>query len=296
MLDSFREGELARPDGRVVAWTEFGEPTGQPLLRIPGTPGSRWSLVADTTPWRERNLWAITTERPGFGRSTRLPGRGFAEHADDLAAILDSLGIDRIPVVGGSGAAPHILSFCALHPERVSAATVLVGIAPLTEQEVDQMIPFNAKGHRVAASGDIEAIRAHQAPVREAILDSPEGALAGLMETAPEEDREILSDPAFRATFAKGITEALAGSVDGWADESLAFRQSWSDFAPGDIATTVTWFHAAGDRNCPLSAAKRLVDQIPKATLVEWPEELGHLHGLKIEAEILDELLGRARS
>jgi len=115
---------ITRPDGRVVAFTTWGD-DDRAVLRIPGTPGSRFTMRADTTPWSERGLGMITTERPGFGASTRLPGRGFNEHADDLVAVLDELGLGRVPVIGGSGAAPHILALCARHPDRVEAATVL---------------------------------------------------------------------------------------------------------------------------------------------------------------------------
>src|SRR4051812_10870903 len=97
-------------DGRTVAWTQSGDPEGRPVLRVPGTPGSRWAVRADQQPWLDRQLLIITTERPGFGVSSPFPGRGFVEHADDLAAILDQLGIDRLPVYGSSGAAPHILA------------------------------------------------------------------------------------------------------------------------------------------------------------------------------------------
>ena len=96
-----------------MAWTEWGPRGWVPLLRLPGTPGCRLSVRSDTTPWAERGLWVITTERPGFGASTRLPGRGFAEHADDLAAAMDHLGLDAVHVTGASGrrhtscASPH---------------------------------------------------------------------------------------------------------------------------------------------------------------------------------------------
>jgi len=91
-MDEIREGRLTRPEDRIVAWAECGPMDGRPILRIPGTPGSRLAIRPDTSPWRERGLRMILTERPGFGASTRLPGRGFVEHTDDLAAILDELG------------------------------------------------------------------------------------------------------------------------------------------------------------------------------------------------------------
>jgi pimeloyl-ACP methyl ester carboxylesterase len=76
-----------------------------PVLRMPGTPGCRWELRADRSPWTERSLRVITTERPGFGAFSRLAGRGFAEHADDVAKLLDHLDLARVWVYGASGAA-----------------------------------------------------------------------------------------------------------------------------------------------------------------------------------------------
>ena len=153
---AYTDHRLTRPTGRVVAWTQWGEPGGLPMLRVPGTPGCRWAVRADTTPWAERGLRVITTERPGFGASTPLPGRGFLEHADDLAAILDHLGIAQVHMIGGSGSAPHELAFAQQYPDRVRAATILVGAAPLEENEIDSMIPLNQQSHRLCRAGDRE--------------------------------------------------------------------------------------------------------------------------------------------
>jgi hypothetical protein len=36
LLDGVREGRLQRPDGRTVAWSEWGQSDGVPVLRLPG--------------------------------------------------------------------------------------------------------------------------------------------------------------------------------------------------------------------------------------------------------------------
>ena len=92
------------------------------------------AIRADRKPWVERNLRVLITERPGFGASTRLHGRGFTEHADDLAALLDTAGIERAHVIGGK--APHLISWLSASAmPRVSTATVVVGMAPLIGAE-----------------------------------------------------------------------------------------------------------------------------------------------------------------
>src|SRR4051794_25372794 len=181
VLDGVRERRIERPDGRTVAFTEWGDRNGTPLLRVPGTPGSRLSLRADRSGWAARNLWAITTERPGFGASTPLPGRGFAEPADDLAAILDALSIERTHVIGGSGSAPHQLAFAARHPDRVRAMTILVGAAPATDEEYAAMVGVNAEAHRLISTGNLDGFRRLLEELRESILANPLAAIRGIM-------------------------------------------------------------------------------------------------------------------
>jgi pimeloyl-ACP methyl ester carboxylesterase len=291
--DEVREQRLTRPDGRVVAWTECGPADGRPLLRVPGTPGSRWSVRADRTPWTERGLRVLATERPGYGASTRLPGRRFAEHADDLAAILDDAGLDRVHVTGGSGSTPHLLAFCARHPDRVRAASNLVGIAPVEPEEIEQMIGLNQAANRLGAAGDRAGVEALLGPVREQMLADPLAAFRGVMDTAPAADQEVMADPQWQEAFARALRESLGQGLDGWVDECLALSQPWDHVDVEGVRTSLTWFHAAGDRNCPISAARRLVDRLPDARFVEWPHEAGHLYGFHHEGELLDELLER---
>ena len=292
MDDEVREGSMQVADGRTVAWTDWGTPDGRPVLRIPGTPGSRWSVRADRSIWAERGLRVITTERPGFGASTRLPGRGFAEHADDLAAILDHLGLDRVHVYGGSGGSPHILAFAARHPDRVVAATVLVGIAPMTDDEAAQMIGVNAQAHLLCQAGDVEGLREFLTPYHAAMLDDPLASLRAVMAEAPEADQRVMRNPGWQASIERATKEAMRQGVDGWLDEALAIDGPWTDIDVSAVRTSVTWWHAPEDKNCPISAARRLVDALPDARLNVW-EGGGHLTTYLREAEVLDELLSR---
>ena len=239
-MSDVREGRLVRPDGRTVAWSECGLLDGRPVLRLPGTPGSRLSLRANQAPWVERGLRVITVERPGFGVSTRLPGRGFVEHADDLAAILDHLGIGSVPVYGGSGGAPHVLAFAARHPDRVQACAIGDGAAPLTDDEVGQQVDLNVAGDGLARMGRADELRVLFDEARTSILADTVAGFGEIMDTAPTADQEIMADPAWQAAFARGIREALAPGVDGWLDEALAINGDWHDV---DLAAVTSSGH-----------------------------------------------------
>lgn len=299
MIDTgdVREGMLVRPDGRSVAWTDWSSvrfDAERVLLRFPGTPGSRWTAIrADRDEvWGSRKLRVVTTERPGFGCSSRLPERRFAEHSDDLAAVLDHLGVECVFVVGASGAAPHILSFLARHPDRARAATIMVGACPLNDDEVEAMIELNQHGHRLAKARDREGSRALLAPHHAAIRTDPIAQFRAIMDTAPPDDQAIMSDQGWQENFARGMREAMAQDVEGWIDEGYAITSDWDDIDLTAIRTSITWYHGEHDRNVPLSAAQRLLQRLPTATLRVWPEA-GHLYAHRIEPDLLDELLAR---
>ena len=292
VMRTWRTVHCCCADGRTIAWTEFGGADGVPLLRFPGTPGSRWVIRADRTPWQERSLHVITSERPGFGRSTRLPGRGFAEHADDMALLLDHLGLDQVHVCGASGAAPHILAFAARHPDRVRAATVIAGAARLTRDDLAQLIPINQRGYHLASAGDERGLRELLQPIADSMMADPLAGFMAQMATAPAEDQAVMKDADWQRVLVKSVREALGGGIDGWVDESLALFGDWGDVALESVTASLTWYHTSHDRNAPIAAARRLVESLPHARFVEWPDG-GHLAAYYREREILDELLSR---
>ena len=292
-MPMIHEGRLVRPDGRTVAWSETGVPDGRPYLRFPGTPGSRLAIRDDQTPWLDRGLRVITTERPGYGASTSLHGRRFRDASDDVAAILDELGIATLPVFGGSGGAPHLLSFVSRHPDRVQAATIVVGAAPLIDDEASQMIGLNAEAYRLAQAGDRDGMTRLLTPVRDSLLEDALASFRAAMETAPPLDQEIMRDPRWQAGLVRGMTEAVRPGVDGWVDESMLMFEGWSDIDLAGVRASLTWWHGDHDRNAPLSAVKRLLAGIPQARLIVWTDA-GHLMPYRQEGEIIDELLSRA--
>jgi hypothetical protein len=92
------------PDGRMLAFEEVGDPAGAPVFVLHGTPGCRLSgRHPDLSRVRAAGLRLVTYDRPGYGRSTRQPGRRVVDCVSDVAAIADELDIERFAVSGGSG-------------------------------------------------------------------------------------------------------------------------------------------------------------------------------------------------
>ena len=284
------DGRFAVRDGRTVAWREYGPTEGQPVLWFQGTPGSRFSRHADEGVYDRLDVRLIVFDRPGYGESTRLPGRGISVVADDGADLLDHLGLDSVPAGGGSGGGPHVLAFATRYPDRVRAASVVVGAAPLLETDLDGLIGLNRDGW-YAAHESWEALHTLLKPVREAFLADPLANFRATMEAAPPSDQAVMNDPAWQRVLVESVTEALRPGAEGWADEGLAITLPW-DFDPASVDCSLTWWHGEHDANAPIAAVRRLLGGMEDVELRVW-DSGGHLEPYHRYEEILGELLAR---
>src|SRR5439155_10486037 len=203
-----REGRLTLRDGRTLAWCEYGPPGGRPLLRFQGMPGSRRSRHPHEDSYDRSGVRLIVADRPGYGASTRLEGRGIRVVAADALELLDHLGLDSVYITGTSGGSPHVLAFAALYPERVRAATVVVGAAPLLDEDIGGLIGLNREAW-VSSQEGWDAMYAVLAPVRGELLRDPLGAFRRVMDAAPPADRAVMDDPDRQRVFIEDQEEAL---------------------------------------------------------------------------------------
>jgi pimeloyl-ACP methyl ester carboxylesterase len=284
-----KDERMTLRDGRTLAWCEYGPANGTPVLRFQGTPGSRKARHPHEDSYERLRARVFNFDRPGYGASTRKPGRGFSIVADDAVELLDHLGLEAVHVIGQSGGGPHVLAFASTHPERTRAATVVVGAAPLEVEDVADLIGLNRDAYFAAREG-FDALHALLVPVREALLKDPLGGFRDVMKDAPPEDQDVMSDPDWQRVFVEDLREALAPNAEGWTDEGIALMSPF-DFDPADARASIVWWHGEHDANAPLSAVRRLVRQIPSVDLRTW--QAGHLESYRRHNEILAELLAR---
>ncbi|HUG50418.1 MAG TPA: alpha/beta fold hydrolase, partial [Terrimesophilobacter sp.] len=105
--------------GGDLAVGVWGSQDAPVVLAVHGVTASHrcWPLVARDLP----GLRIIAPDLRGRGRSNTLPGPfGMAQHADDLARVLDGFGVDRALVLGHSMGAFASVVLADRHPSRVS--------------------------------------------------------------------------------------------------------------------------------------------------------------------------------
>ena len=70
----------------------------------------------------------VPPDRPGFGRSSFVPGRRLADWPRDLVALADHLALARLHVIGVSGGAPYAMASGQQLGDRISRLALVCGL------------------------------------------------------------------------------------------------------------------------------------------------------------------------
>jgi len=90
-----RDGEFTLADGRVLAYGLYGALEGPPVIVLDG-PGSRGLGRAAASAAESEGIPLLVPDRPGFGASTPPIDGSIMAISNDLLALADSLGFDRL--------------------------------------------------------------------------------------------------------------------------------------------------------------------------------------------------------
>ena len=268
---------LTTEDGRRLQGLESGALDGQPVLVHGGTPSGRLMFGPDVERAERQGVHLISYDRPGYGGSTRQPGRKVADCASDVRAIAAALGIDRLAVWGISGGGPHALACAALLPDLVPAVGVLASCAPWNAPGLDYfagMGQMNIDDTKLMLD-DPEAGRAkHESDRVEMLATGPDEMFSVLNTLLSPVDAEAL-DRELAEHFVDSGRSALAPGSGGWWDDDMAFLLDWG-FELGSIRTPVLLLHGRQDQFVPVAHGEWLAERIP-GVQAEFTDDDGHL-------------------
>jgi pimeloyl-ACP methyl ester carboxylesterase len=270
---------LTLPDGRTLAYAEWGDPAGSPVMVLHGTPGCRLNRHPDNAKVAATGARVVTYDRPGYGASDRHHGRAVVDCVADITALVDHLGFDKFAVTGGSGGGPHSLAVAAGLPDRVTRAACIVGVAPydvLGEDWFDGMDPANVRefGWALESEERVTAETVRESAAMIARMTEDPANMLGDFEI-PAEDRAILSRPDVAAVMAEALPECVRNGVSGWVDDDIAFTNPWGfDLATIRVPTAVWW--GSKDVLTPPGHGEWLAKNVPHA-IIRVDHGAGHM-------------------
>jgi pimeloyl-ACP methyl ester carboxylesterase len=238
-------------DGTALYVKDWGQ--GRPVVLIHG-----WPLNADSWEHQALNLAraghrVVAYDRRGFGRSEQpWDGYTYDTMADDLAAVIDGLGLQDVAIVGFSMGGGEVSRYMSRHQGRgVRKAALLGSIAPYLVQA-----PDNPDG-------------------------VPRDMLKGMQEQI-EKDRPEFLKGFFKNFYGQGLISGVSEGVLHWSlhmallaspRATIACIDAWQeDFRPDMAAFQVPTLvmHGTSDAIVPIDpTGRQAARMIPGAKLVE---------------------------
>jgi pimeloyl-ACP methyl ester carboxylesterase len=278
-------GCIVLPDGRRLAYAEFGDPNAsQIIIHHHGIPSCRLDGETFIEPLKCRpGVRLYVLDRPGIGASDPYCCKSFLNWPADVNCFVDALKIDKFAVMGASGGTPYALAVARAMPERVTVVSIACPMAPL-----------EAVGYKTG-SGALGAMLADRHPVlSRAMLGYFANAerrrpnrmpLLAKVSAAP--DHNLLRDPAERQFLAHIVDEAFRQGPAQMSREAALLTEPWDCWLP-EVRTHVNIYSGCEDRIAPPVMARYLASRLPDAQLTLFPGE-AHLSLGRLRAvEFLD--------
>jgi pimeloyl-ACP methyl ester carboxylesterase len=264
---------LTLPDGRRLAYAEFGDPNGHPVLYFHGAPSSRLEpLIVGNEAISQRGVRLIAPDRPGVGQSDFQPNRGFSDWVNDVVFLADALKLDKFSILGISGGCGYVAACAAKIPERLHAAVIVSGAWRMDLNEdlpiVSRFMWFLAKRTPILYQGWLQLLV-------QSLKGSPEKLLTRFEKQFPPADYAVLKQPGCLKLFCDTSIEAVCKGAKGTAYDVQLYAHEW-DFSLEEIQIPLIWFHGEQDRNVPIALIKQVTASLPTIQFIPCPQE-GHI-------------------
>lgn len=228
-------------DGRSLAYAEWGDPDGRPVILFHG------------------------------GRSDPQPDRSYLTWADDYAELHGVLGLPQCPIVGWSAGGPYALACAVQTPALVSSVGLAASVAPLDN------VPGARDELPAEVRSVVELLRHDRVAAVEKMTrqsqwyaDDP----ASIFERfghPDDADHALLARPDVREAMTQYYREGARQGAAGFATDAIVFFDPWG-FSVADVTLDVgVWL---GERDTDVRPdADYLVATIRRATLVIYPAD-----------------------
>jgi pimeloyl-ACP methyl ester carboxylesterase len=280
------ERQLRLADGRRLAFCEYGASDGAAAFFFHGWPGSRLDFAANDAAAAAAGVRVIAVDRPGIGGSDPQPGRKVLDWPNDVAALADSLGLDRFAVFGFSFGGPYARACAYALPDRVSRAGLVSCLGPIDD-------PAAKRGMPPPTRYGLAAARMSPLLARPMVWFTARQARGGKMieqlsKSMSPPDAEVLTRPEVADALGRSLAESFRQGNGPATWDGVAVARG-EGFRLEDIQPEVLIWHGDQDRNDPVAMAHAQERRLPHVRARYYPDD-GHLIFFSRIGEILADL------
>jgi len=240
---------------------------GPPLMMIHGTGGGFDQGLLFANGLRAKGFQVIAPSRFGYLKSAFPEDASPARQADVLVELLDHLGIESLPVIGGSAGALTAAEVALRHPDRCARLVLLVPAANLTGRDPVEFTALQRRAVDLVLGSDFAfwALSSF----------APGQMIRTLLATDPALLEKVSADEKRRAELILASLMPIGRKTEGMrADGFWAGTPSPTAYANITVPTRI--LSCEDDLFGTAATARLLAGRIPGAQLTIWPEG-GHI-------------------
>lgn len=241
--------------------------SGPSVMMIHGTGGGFDQGLLFAASLRRRGFSVVAPSRFGYLGSAFPDDASPVHQADTLIDLLDHLGIDRLPVLGGSAGALTAAEFALRHPDRCSHLGLLVPAANLTNRDPVEFTAFQ----RLAVGAVLGSDFAFWALSRLA----PGQMMRTLLATDPALLETVSDEEQRRARAILDQIFPISRKIDGLRTDGF-WAGTPSPTAYERIAAPTLILSCGDDLFGTAATARQLAERIPRAEISVYPSG-GHI-------------------
>jgi len=288
-----REQILQLSKGGIVAFQEYGDPTGVPVIFCHGWPSSRTMAQLADEPARTLGVRIISADRPGISGSSIQLDRKLSDWPAVVEQLVNNLEIGEFRILAISGGAPYAYATAISMPDRVRAIAIAGGVIPFAElKDFNGLLPLYR--HMLAFYRNrpqllrqlfrlARPFLSFRAPIRFRPL------LLKILLLRPCDAASLRDDAAFEAIF-ESQRRAWRGSVDGVLADARIYAEPWG-FAIEDVRVPVRLWHGIEDRAFAVYLAEEIAKRFPNCN-ARFIENEGHYSlPIRYMRKILEDLI-----
>jgi pimeloyl-ACP methyl ester carboxylesterase len=272
-----RENFIQLEDGARIAFEEYGDAQGVPVIFCHGWPSSRTMARLTDEPAHDLGIHIISPDRPGISGSSMQPSRKLADWPRVVERIVEHLDIREFRMLAISGGAPYAYATAVAMPKRVRAIAIVGGAIPFAElKDLDGLLPLYRRMLALYRTRPqllrtlfylARPVLSLRPPVRLRPL------LLKMLLLRPCDAESLRDDAAFEAIF-ESQRRAWRTSAEGVIVDAQIYAQPWG-FAIEDVRVPVRLWHGKQDRAFSVHLAEEVAKRLPncKACFVD---DAGH--------------------
>lgn len=258
-------GALRLPDGRAMAWAEYGSARGLPCVLVPDTGSSRlapgWLLHDGALPSAIRLL---AVDRPGIGVSDPIGFGGTEQPAEDLRHMVETLAVGRVAMVGIGQGADDALAFAARYPTLVTSVSAISVRLPSAGQDRRRILRPFGRRQRNGWAGPLASWIATAGKDADLTDEHTWGRMLDRLDVV---SAQVLGDRWQESDFREAVAADAAQINPSWTAPARPGGPPQWVLDPGSVRVPVEVWHGKHETGTTLPAVQSFADDLPLWTV-----------------------------